>query len=580
MKRTRSVNGASSRREFLKRGSAAAAIGAAMPLLSGETAAAQSSDDARTLDRLARANADRDRRILLKGGTIVSMDGAVGNFAQGDVLIQGKKIASIGADLSAAAQGGKAIVVDAKDMILIPGFCDPHIHSWQGQIPRIVSNQISAPPGNPTHSYNTVMHETMALSYRPKDMYAGTLMTMLVCINAGITTVCDNSHNSRSGAHSDAAIQALFDAGIRGVHASGNPHYGNWDHQWPQDLERLKKHCSSDDQLVTLRLMYAAGPGHRRTQRPRPLDHHGGRRQRAESPRSERSGDYNGKESYNHARGFPLPNMRAIVDHGAKVNVCPRIDSQYAGGASNNWLPAYQDWLNLGLRPGFSNDDPATYAVDMFTEMHVMYALHRGAIMRERANGNPNPPPEATTRDMLESATIRGAECCGVAHKVGTLTPGKEADIVLINTNDIHLYPKHNVITSVVEGRTSATSTPCSSPASSENGAGSSPARCWAATWRRFGRWSTSRATICLPRRSGRWQDRFLRLVPSSNGSSRRHEDDTKSTKDLFVHAFFVYLRALRDFVIRRRLGSQFMRWGCSGSASGAAVHGVGFRRS
>jgi cytosine/adenosine deaminase-related metal-dependent hydrolase len=133
-------------------------------------------------------------------------------------------------------------------MILIPGFCDPHIHSWQGQIPRIVPNQISAPP-NPTHNYNTVMHQTMALAYRPKDMYVGTLMTMLACINGGITTVCDNSHNARSGAHSDAAIQALFDAGIRGVHASGAPHYGTWDQQWPQDLYRLKqKYCSSDDQ--------------------------------------------------------------------------------------------------------------------------------------------------------------------------------------------------------------------------------------------------------------------------------------------------------------------------------------------
>jgi cytosine/adenosine deaminase-related metal-dependent hydrolase len=53
---------------------------------------------------------------------------------------------------------------------------------------------------------------------------------------------------------------------------------------------------------------------------------------------------------------------------------------------------------------------------------------------------------------MLESATIRGAECCGLDHKVGTLTPGKEADIVLINTNDIHLYPRHNAITTVVQG--------------------------------------------------------------------------------------------------------------------------------
>src|SRR5258705_11433633 len=136
MKRTLPTQRRSSRRDFLKGASAAAAIGGVMPLFSA-TAVAQSSEDARTLDRLERANADRERRILLKGGTVVSMDSAVGNFAQADVLIQGKKIAAIGPDLSAAAQGGKAVVVDAKDMILIPGFCDPHIHAWQGQIPRI-----------------------------------------------------------------------------------------------------------------------------------------------------------------------------------------------------------------------------------------------------------------------------------------------------------------------------------------------------------------------------------------------------------------------------------------------------------
>ena len=171
-----------SRRRFLKEASVTAALGGVMPLLAEATASAQTNEDATTLNRLERANANRDRRILLKGGTVVSMDPAVGNFAQGDVLIQGKKIADVGRDLSAAAQGGKAIVVDAKDMILIPGFCDPHIHSWQGQVSRIISNQISAPPNDPTHSYGTVMHQTMAPAYRPKDIYAGTLMTMLVAI--------------------------------------------------------------------------------------------------------------------------------------------------------------------------------------------------------------------------------------------------------------------------------------------------------------------------------------------------------------------------------------------------------------
>jgi len=259
MKRRDSALTGSSRRSFLKRGSALAAAGAAMPLLSG-TAGAQSNVDARMLERLERAIADRDRRILLKGGTIISMDPAVGNLGQGDLLIQGKKIAAVGRDLSASAQG-KTIVVDAKDMILIPGFCDPHIHSWQGQVPRVVSNQISLPPNDRTHNYMTVMHETMAVAYRPKDMYIGTLMTMLVCINGGITTVCDNSHNARSSEHSDAAIQALFDAGVRGVHASGAPRNGKWDQQWPQDLYRLKqKYCSSDDQLVTLRMMFSPDP--------------------------------------------------------------------------------------------------------------------------------------------------------------------------------------------------------------------------------------------------------------------------------------------------------------------------------
>ena len=83
----------------------------------------------------------------------------------------------------------------------------------------------------------------------PDDIYAGNLITALGCIDAGITCVIDNSHNSRSGAHSDAAIKALFDSGIRGVHAAGPPQAGDWDHQLPQDLARL---CAAVDELVQL----------------------------------------------------------------------------------------------------------------------------------------------------------------------------------------------------------------------------------------------------------------------------------------------------------------------------------------
>src|SRR5205807_2519154 len=87
------------------------------------------------------------------------------------------------------------------------------------------------------------------------DPQVGNFIPALGCIDAGITCIIDNCHNSRSAAHSDAAVQALIDSGIRASHASGAPQTGDWDKQWPQDLERLQKRFfASTDQLVTLRM--------------------------------------------------------------------------------------------------------------------------------------------------------------------------------------------------------------------------------------------------------------------------------------------------------------------------------------
>jgi cytosine/adenosine deaminase-related metal-dependent hydrolase len=79
-------------------------------------------------------------------------------------------------------------------------------------------------------------HRGFAPFYQPEDMYVGNLTTALGCIDAGITCFIDNSHNSRSAAHSDAAVKALFDSGIRAVHASGAPTFGLWGKQWPGDI--------------------------------------------------------------------------------------------------------------------------------------------------------------------------------------------------------------------------------------------------------------------------------------------------------------------------------------------------------
>ena len=215
----------------------AAAIAAA-PFLLRDAAAAQR-------PQVVEDTGPSRQPILLRGGTIVSMDPKVGDFARGDVLIDGKKIVSVGDQVKAPPQ---AQVIDATNTIIIPGFVDAHRHSWEGQLRRII-------PDGAIAEYMATTHNGFARYYRPHDIYAGNLITALGCIDAGITCVIDNSHNSRSAAHSDAAVQALIDSGIRGVHASGAPQTGDWDRQWPQDLERLQKQFfASTDQLVTLRM--------------------------------------------------------------------------------------------------------------------------------------------------------------------------------------------------------------------------------------------------------------------------------------------------------------------------------------
>src|SRR5881296_1371836 len=231
---------ATSRREFLKTGAALVAGTAAAGWPPGD-ATRRDARDGETLERLVRARGDPKHRILLRGGTIITMDPQIGNLAKGDVLIEGKKILAVAPDLQSTTEHAKAEVIDATGMILIPGFVDPHRHSWEGQLRGLNPNAVTIT------DYNAYTHQGFGPYYRPDDIYVGNLATALGCIDAGITCIIDNSHNSRTSAHSDAAIQALFDSGIRAVHASGAPQFGDWDHQWPQDLIRIQRTYFSSD---------------------------------------------------------------------------------------------------------------------------------------------------------------------------------------------------------------------------------------------------------------------------------------------------------------------------------------------
>jgi 5-methylthioadenosine/S-adenosylhomocysteine deaminase len=151
--------------------------------------------------------------------------------------------------------------------------------------------------------------------------------------------------------------------------------------------------------------------------------------------------------TYNHCNALPDATWRRIRESGGTVNVCPRSDPQYALGEG---IPAFQQARDHGLKPGLSVDNEISYGTDMFTEMRVAFNIQRAFATYRKVNGDANAPSLVNVRELLECATVNGAACAGLSDKCGTLSPGKEADIVMIRTDDINLYPSNNAIGTVV----------------------------------------------------------------------------------------------------------------------------------
>lgn len=383
-------------------------------------------------------------RTLIRGATVLSMDEGLGNLVRGDILVEGNSITAVGEHIDA----GDAAIIEASGMIAMPGMVDTHRHSWEGQLRRINPN------AETLEDYCNATHFSFAKYYRPADMYIGNLLTALGCIDAGITTVIDNSHNSRTAAHSDAAIEALLDAGIRSIHASGAPISGEWDKaHWPENLERLQQKYfkRGENDLISLAVMAQLEPQlwaeGRRLGLPIITELFGGN-MAAELEALHSKGLLGPDNIFNHCTALPDAGWKILRDAGVRVNVCPRSDAHYG---IEDGMFAMQAAMRHGINPGLSVDNETSYSGDMFMEMRVAFYLQRVIGMHQkRCCGSEDHPVTLPAHSLLKSATVDGAACAGLQHKIGSLTPGKQADIILINAQDINLYPSNNALGTVV----------------------------------------------------------------------------------------------------------------------------------
>src|SRR6266852_1934233 len=239
------------RRDFLKASTATAAAAAGIGLFAARPAAAHGDDAPEDSGR-------RDRRYIIRGGHVMSMDPKVGDFAQADVLVEGKKIVAVGPNLHA----GGADEIDARGRIVMPGFIDTHHHQFETALRSFLANGLLindgsvSNDGSPTPSANpnyfVYILLTFAPVYRPEDVYISELFGGLAQLDDGVTTVHDVSQIHHSPKHSDAAIHALFDTGRRAALGYFEGAFTtNPDYAYPQDAVRIKKQFfSSSDQLV------------------------------------------------------------------------------------------------------------------------------------------------------------------------------------------------------------------------------------------------------------------------------------------------------------------------------------------
>ena len=391
------------------------------------------------------------QHLVIRNGFVVSMDPDVGNIARADVLVEDGKVVEIGTAIAVS----EAEEIDATGMIVMPGFVDTHRHVWQTPVRGVL-------PCCTLDHYFAVMLGSVGGHYRPEDVYIGNYAGSLEALNGGVTTLLDWSHINNTPDHSDAAIDGLRDSGIRAVYAHGVPTGGEWwsfselDH--PDDVRRVREtYFSSDDQLITLALA-ARAPGNSNFEVAKHdwelardlgirISVHVGMRLTGVHVSHVKNihdlGLLGPDTTYIHCTDSTDEELDLIAESGGTASIAPYVEMLMGHGH-----PPTSRLLARGVRPSLSVDVVSSVPGEMFTQM-------RTALVQDRIGNFTDSPdlpyePGLSHKDVLEFATIDGARACGLEDKVGSLSPGKQADIVLLKTNAINTAPMIDPLGTIV----------------------------------------------------------------------------------------------------------------------------------
>lgn len=349
-----------------------------------------------------------------------------------DVLVDNRIIEAVGPDLETA--GGE--LIDARNMIVMPGFVEVHWHMW---------NSIWRGLAHDAPGYFQ-LHRLAGL-YTPEDHYAAVRYAATEAINAGVTT-CHNWANAlRDEEDAIAEARALAESGIRARFGLGRLQQPGAEAVTGDDIAFMQQWVDQHGEgrldlglvahdAANLREEVAAA-------RAAGL--------KTIAPHADLSGalDLLGPDFiFTHGPGTPPEFVRLLAQRGVKVGLCPSTDPLIGAG-----MPPLFQFLENGVDfrdIAMSVDVSCQTCVDPFAAMRTI--MHSARIAKNAGisfndiifnPGDPEDPTNGLTmpHQMLELATINGARVLGLEHITGSITPGKRADLIMVRTDDINMLP-------------------------------------------------------------------------------------------------------------------------------------------
>lgn len=397
-------------------------------------------------------------KLLIEQGTLVTMDPRLGDMPSADILIEGERII----DISPRIDAPSARRIDARGMIVIPGLINAHMHTWQTGLRGVAGNWTVL-------EYFKKMHAGLATLFKPQDIEIANRVGALNQINCGTTTLVDWCHNNPTPAHTDAGIDGLAASGIRAAFFHGSPKPDPkpgqkpfWEVPHPRaEIERLRKsRFSTSDQLLTLG-MAILGP-HYSTYEVAVEDfqlardmgliasmHCAGAAARVPDgwDRLAKAGLLGNNNNIVHGNDLTDAQLRFMLDQGVTFSLTPETEMfQGHGFAITGRL------RRLGHQPSLGVDLESCISGDMFTVARMAMASQRAFDNAEskQATGQLPDTSTITAREALGWLTIEGARMLRMQDRIGSLTPGKQADLVLIRASDLNMQPIHDPVTSVI----------------------------------------------------------------------------------------------------------------------------------